>query len=181
MQDYGKTIANAKRTALDALNARENEMDPLQYALLLRTIEDIFSFDASGIQDEKNFIKQLDELTSKVVDLVRTDPNSIGPVSQLIEKKPYDQGAINAELMKEFNYDGLLMVGSLIDVSSPQCRYVANELGGRIKRSDWPKLKSIAEKHGLMEGTTFDNLPKNKLHRQCRHEFVPIIIKKSTE
>lgn len=88
-------------------------------------------------------------------------------------------GAINQKLLETFDYDALLMTGSLIDNSSPQCKYVINELGGRIKESDWPKVKEIAEKNGLIDGTTFDNLPVNKLHWGCRHSFYPIINKKA--
>ena len=87
-------------------------------------------------------------------------------------------GAINKRLLETFDYDALLMTGSLIDNSSPQCRYVVEELGGRILESDWPKVKAIAEKNGLIDGTTFDNLPQNRLHWGCRHSFYPIINKK---
>jgi hypothetical protein len=87
-------------------------------------------------------------------------------------------GAINKRLLETFDYDALLMTGSLIDNSSPQCRYVVEELGGKISESDWPKVKEIAEKNGLIDGTTFDNLPQNRLHWGCRHSFYPIINKK---
>jgi hypothetical protein len=87
-------------------------------------------------------------------------------------------GMINKKLLDTFDYDGLLITGSLIDNSSPQCVYAIEELGGKIARKDWPKLKEIAEKNGLIEKTTFDNLPVNRLHWGCRHSFYPIIIKK---
>lgn len=87
-------------------------------------------------------------------------------------------GAINQKLLETFDYDALLVTGSLIDNSSPQCKYVINELGGRLTEKDWPKVKAIAEKNGLIEGTTFDNLPVNRLHWGCRHSFYPIINKK---
>ena len=88
-------------------------------------------------------------------------------------------GAINKRLLETFDYDALLMTGSLIDNSSPQCRYVVEELGGRISESDWPKVKEIAEKNGLIDGTTFDNLPQQRLHWNCRHSFYPILNKKT--
>lgn len=88
-------------------------------------------------------------------------------------------GMISMKLMEDFSYDALLITGSLIDTSSPQCRYAIEELGGTIRRSDWPDLKKIAEKHGLIKGTTFDNLPVNQLHWGCRHSFYPIKLKKS--
>ena len=89
-------------------------------------------------------------------------------------------GMMNVKLMQKFNYDALLITGSLIDISSPQCIYAVKVLGGTIKRTDWPKLKEIAEKNGLIDNTTFDNLPFNKLHRGCRHGFSPIMLKKSS-
>lgn len=88
-------------------------------------------------------------------------------------------GQINKKLLETFDYDGLLMTGTLIDNSSPQCRYVLEELKGKITRENWPKIKEIAEDNGLIEGTTFDNLPQNLLHWGCRHGFYPIIIKKA--
>lgn len=88
-------------------------------------------------------------------------------------------GIINKKLLETFDYDGLLITGSLIDNSSPQCRYAIEELGGTIKRTDWPKLEEIAKKNGLIQGTTFDNLPLNLLHWGCRHAFFPIKIKKA--
>lgn len=88
-------------------------------------------------------------------------------------------GSINKKLLEQFDYDALLMTGSLIDNSSPQCKYVRNELGGKISETDWPKVKEIAEKNGLIEGTTFENLPQNLLHWGCRHSFYPIMNKKT--
>lgn len=88
-------------------------------------------------------------------------------------------GIINTKLLDTFEYDGLLITGSLIDNSSPQCRFAIEELGGIITRENWPKVKEIALKNGLIEGTTFDNLPLNKLHWGCRHSFFPKIIKKA--
>lgn len=88
-------------------------------------------------------------------------------------------GMINKKLLDTFDYDGLLMTGSLIDNSSPQCKFVIEELGGKITRENWPQVKKIAEKHGLIENTTFDNLPVNRLHWNCRHSFYPVIIKKT--
>lgn len=85
-------------------------------------------------------------------------------------------GAVNVRIMSTFKIDTYIMSGSLIATSSPQCRYAIEKLGGIIDRVNWPKLKAIAEKNGLIEGTTFDNLPINKLHWGCRHEFTPITL-----
>ncbi len=89
-------------------------------------------------------------------------------------------GAINKKLLETFDYDGQLITGSLIDNSSPQCRFAIEELKGKITRENWPQVAAIGKKFkGWIEGTTFDNLPQNKLHHGCRHNFFPIIIKKA--
>jgi hypothetical protein len=86
------------------------------------------------------------------------------------------EGAISARVMQQFDINTLIMSGSLIKTSSPQCRYSINELHGLIDRTDWGKVKDIAEENGLIEGTTFDNLPFNKLHWGCRHSFTPAVL-----
>lgn len=90
-------------------------------------------------------------------------------------------GAINTKLLEEFDYDGQLITGSLIDNSSPQCRFAIEKLNGKISRENWPQVEAIGKKYnGWIEGTTFDNLPTNKLHHGCRHNFFPIILKKAS-
>lgn len=89
-------------------------------------------------------------------------------------------GAINKKLHETFNYDGLLMTGSLIDNSSPQCKFVIEELKGTITKENWPQVVAHVGKNAqLVEGTTFENLPLNRLHWGCRHSFYPIMIKKT--
>lgn len=85
-------------------------------------------------------------------------------------------GATNTRIMQTFEINTMFMSGSLIATSSPQCRFAINRLNAIIDRKDWPDLKKLAEKHGLIEGTTFDNLPFNKLHWGCRHEFTPTVL-----
>jgi len=90
-------------------------------------------------------------------------------------------GAINTKLLETFDYDGLLITGSLIDNSSKQCRFAIEELGGKITRENWHKVKAIGEKQsGWIQNTTFDNLPTNRLHWNCRHSFYPFLTKKQT-
>lgn len=85
-------------------------------------------------------------------------------------------GAINKKLMETYNYDGLLITGTIIDNSSPQCIYCIRDLNRTIKRTDWPSVKEKAtKKFPLIKGTTFDNLPIMLLHWGCRHGFYPII------
>lgn len=88
-------------------------------------------------------------------------------------------GIINKKLLETFDYDGLLITGSLIDNSSPQCRYAIEKLGGKITRDNWNDIEAIGKKQsGWLPGTNFDNLPLNRLHWGCRHSFFPIKIKK---
>lgn len=90
-------------------------------------------------------------------------------------------GIINKKLMEEFKYDGLLMTGSLIDNSSPQCRYAIEVLKGKITKENWADVVAhVGKSAPLIEGTTFDNVALNKLHWGCRHNFFPIIIKKAS-
>ena len=87
-------------------------------------------------------------------------------------------GAINKKLMDTFDYPVLIMSGSLISTSSPQCRKAVEEKRALITEKIFEEeLRPIAEKNGLIKGTTFMNLPFNRLHWGCRHEFTPSMIK----
>lgn len=275
MPDTGQDIIKAKQKAIDALNARIDEMGKAAYSILLQAIEDTFDFKAGKIQVQKDFIKQLNRLTVDVLDLLQKEPKFTGPVSQFVKRlTPISEaitdfqknvngvkvpsfdvakgvvideivdkmlnnglnqkfvqpmrdliyqnattglslsdarvqlkelaatgtagklgsyientaiqavdaysGAINTKLLEEFDYDGQLITGTLIDNSSPQCRYAIETLKGKISREDWHKVEAIGKKYnGWIEGTNFDNLPTNKLHHGCRHNFFPIILKKA--
>lgn len=275
MPDPGKKIQDSKDKAVAVLNARIDDMSKAAYAILLQAIETNFDIKAGDIQATKNFIKQLNKLTTEVSELLQTDPKFTGPISQFIKRMPaiseaitdfqkstngikvpdfeiakkvvldeivdkmlnnglnqhfvqplrdliYQNvssglslkdariqikefisggkdvsgklgsyieqtsiqavdaysGAINTKILEQFDMNGLLMTGSLIDNSSKQCRFVIEELGGKITRENWPKVKAKAG-DSLIDGTTFDNLPTNRLHWGCRHSFYPIIIKKT--
>lgn len=122
----------------------------------------------------------LKQATSMIKDYIGSGKDQSGKLGQYVQQTAQQavdaySGMISMKLMDEFKYDGLLMTGSLIDTSSPQCQYVVNELGGIITREDWPTVKKIAEKHGLIEGTNFNNLPVNQLHWGCRHSFYPFV------
>lgn len=92
-------------------------------------------------------------------------------------------GAIHMKLKKEFKYTGYIISGSLIDTSSKQCIYaVETSEAGYLSFADWEKVLDMAKKNKqakLIEGTTIDNLPLNKLHWGCRHEFTPVIKQKT--
>lgn len=90
-------------------------------------------------------------------------------------------GAINQELVKTFTFTGYIISGSLIETSSKQCIYaVETSEDGYLTFKDWEKVLDIARnnpKAKLIEGTTVKNLPLNKLHWGCRHDFTPIVRK----
>lgn len=120
---------------------------------------------------------------SQIKDFIEGGKDASGKLHRYLEQTAQQgvdsyEGAVNTRIMKTFDIDTLIMSGSLIDTSSPQCKYAVNTLDAIIDRKDWPKLKEIAEKNGLIEGTTFDNLPFNKLHWGCRHSFTPAVLTK---
>lgn len=115
---------------------------------------------------------------AQVRDYVASGKDSTGKLARYLEQTAQQgvdsyEGATNARIMQAYQIDTLIMAGSLIKTSSPQCRYCINQLGGLIDRADWPDVRDIAQDNGLIEGTTFDNLPFNKLHWGCRHSFTP--------
>jgi hypothetical protein len=66
---------------------------------------------------------------------------------------------------------GYIVTGSLIETSSPQCKYCVKDLNRLITKDDFEEIKKRSV--GLIEGTTFKNLPTLKLHFGCRHTFTP--------
>lgn len=70
---------------------------------------------------------------------------------------------------------GYMMVGTLIETSSPQCKFCVKELKRKITKENFDQVYRIAAQNGLIEGTEFKDLPTNKLHWGCRHQFTPII------
>lgn len=114
-------------------------------------------------------------------DYIESGKDTTGKLSRYLEQTAQQgvdsyTGAINTRIMQTFQIESYIMSGSLIATSSKQCRFTIEKLGGIIDRKDWPKIKAIAEKEGLIDGTTFDNLPINKLHWGCRHEFTPVVL-----
>lgn len=121
------------------------------------------------------------EAMQKLRDFVESGQDKTGKLHRYIEQTAQQSvdsytGAVNVKIMQNYKINTYIMSGSLIATSSNQCRYSIEKLGGVIDRKDWPKIKAIAEKDGLIEGTTFDNLPINKLHWGCRHEFTPVVL-----
>lgn len=91
-------------------------------------------------------------------------------------------GSINQQLMKEFKYTGLIISGSLIETSSKQCIKAVEESSGTtgyLTKAQWEEVLDVARnnpKARLIPGTTLENLPINKLHWGCRHDFTPVIM-----
>lgn len=91
-------------------------------------------------------------------------------------------GLINQQLNKDFKFTGYLISGSLIETSSLQCVYAIEHAGvnGYLSFPEWNTVLDIArnnKKATLIAGTTLVNLPINKLHWGCRHDFTPVIVK----
>lgn len=121
------------------------------------------------------------EALAQAKDFIQSGKDSTGKLALYLEQTAQQgvdsyEGATNSRIMQAYKINTLMMSGSLIKTSSPQCRYCINELGGIIDRSDWPDVTAIAEKHGLIDGTTFDNVSFNKLHWGCRHSFTPVVL-----
>lgn len=124
----------------------------------------------------------LKDAKQQIKDYIKGGKDVSGKLGSYIEQTAQQavdsySGLINKKLVEQFNYDALLMTGSLIDTSSPQCKFVVKELNRRITRQNWPKVEAIAKNNGLVKGTTFDNLPLNLNHWGCRHGFYPIMLK----
>ncbi len=90
-------------------------------------------------------------------------------------------GMINQQLVKEFKFTGYVISGSLIETSSLQCvEAVETSVEGYLSFKEWEGILQLArenKKAKLIPGTTIQNLPINKLHWGCRHDFTPIIVK----
>jgi len=60
----------------------------------------------------------------------------------------------------------------------------SKQTNGYLPNSYWETLiekYKDAKRAPVIEGTTIDNLPVNKLHWGCRHSFTPVIKKTSNE
>lgn len=94
-------------------------------------------------------------------------------------------GAINQQLVSEFVFTGYIISGSLIDTSSKQCvEAVETSKNGYLSFKEWEGILDIARnnpKAKLIPGTTIKNLPLNKLHWGCRHDFTPVVMNEKKE
>jgi hypothetical protein len=70
---------------------------------------------------------------------------------------------------------GYRVIGSLINNSSPQCRYAVNTLNRFVTKENFESMVKIGLKHGIYSKIEFSNLAINKNHIGCRHQFIPIV------
>jgi hypothetical protein len=117
---------------------------------------------------------------AQLKDFIKSGKDTTGKLGRYMEQTAQQgvdsyTGAINTRIMQTFEINTMIVSGSLIATSSTQCRFVINELNGLLDREDWEEVVSIAGDE-LIEGTTFENLPFNKLHWGCRHEFTPAVL-----
>jgi hypothetical protein len=145
------------------------------------------------VQPLRNLIYQnvtsglsLSDARTQIKEFISGGGDVTGKLGQYVEQTAIQavdaySGIINTKILETFDMNGLLITGSLIDNSSPQCRFAIEELNGLITRENWHLVEAIGKKYnGWIDGTSFDNLPINKLHHGCRHNFYPkIVIKKA--
>lgn len=95
------------------------------------------------------------------------------------------QGVINQKLAATFTFTGYIISGSLIETSSKQCVYAVDHSNhGYLSYKDWETVLQIARdnpKAKLIPGTNIQNLPLNRLHYACRHDFSPTIFKEKNK
>ncbi len=119
-----------------------------------------------------------------ILDYIQGGKDVSGKLGRYIEQTAIQatdaySGIINTKILEQFDINTLLITGSLIETSSPQCRYAIEKLGGKITRENFKELEKIGKKYsGWIENTSFDNLPITTLHHGCRHGFFPYIDKK---
>jgi hypothetical protein len=129
------------------------------------------------------------EIRQVLQDYIISGQDQSGKLQQYMEQTAIHAvdaytGAINQKLMDEFQFTGFIISGSIIKTSSAQCIYAINHSeGGYLSFKEWEKVLIIAKnnpKARLIEGTTLKNLPLNKLHWGCRHDFTPVIMDEKT-
>lgn len=123
----------------------------------------------------------LADAKAQLQDYILSGKDTTGKLGRYLEQTAIQavdsySGAINTRIMQTYKISTMIMSGSLIETSSPQCRYAINRLSGIIDRADWPAVEEIAKKNGLIKDTTFETLPFNRLHWGCRHEFTPVVL-----
>lgn len=124
------------------------------------------------------------QIKGKLREYVESGKDGTGKLRSYLEQTSIQAvdsftGAINTQVTRQFATTGFIISGSAINTTSKQCRYALdNSAGGYLSNEQWEKVLEIARKNAaarLIEGTDLTNLPLNKLHWGCRHEFTPVI------
>lgn len=121
-----------------------------------------------------------------LIDYISSGKDTTGKLSKYLVQTAQQgvdsySGAINTKLQQTFVYTGLTISGSIIATSSTQCRQaieLSKKTNGYLTNKQWNDIMQEAKQNKrapLIEGTTLQNLPINKLHWGCRHEFTPTI------
>lgn len=84
---------------------------------------------------------------------------------------------VDTEIFNKFKnrVTHFMIVGTLIETSSPQCRQFVEKYDRKIPIEELDKWISFAKENGGSEELTADNLPTLKAHYGCRHQFIPYI------
>lgn len=69
----------------------------------------------------------------------------------------------------------IMVVGTLIETSSPQCRQAVEKYDRKIPIDKLDEWITFAKENGASEELTADNLPVLKGHFGCRHQWIPYI------
>ena len=180
------------QTSVNGISWAAAEVGPIQKLVVNEIIEAYTNngLNTQFVQPLRNMLYQniaagasVKDVKTILKDYIKSDAEAPSKLSRYLTQTSQQAvdsyaGAINKMLMDTFNYPYLQMSGSLIKTSAPQCVMGINEFDGSISEQIWENdIKPLAEKNGLIEGTTFKNLPFNKLHWGCRHEFTPTMVK----
>jgi hypothetical protein len=180
------------QTSVNGIGWAAAEVGPVQ-KLVVNEIVNAYTdngLNANFVQPLRNMLYQniaagasVKDVKTILKDYIKSDDEAPSTLSRYITQTSQQAvdsyaGAINKKLMDTFKYPYLQMSGSLIKTSAPQCVMGIKEFDGSISEQIWENdIKPLAESNGLIEGTTFKNLPFNRLHWGCRHEFTPTMVK----
>ncbi len=182
------------------ISPKDVDIKPVQKALINETID---QFTENGLN--ANFVQPLRDLIFRNVaaginlkdakaflqDYILSGKDKTGKLSRYVQQTAQQgvdsyAGAINTQLMKAVDFTGMIISGSLIETSSKQCVHaieLAKKQNGYLSNDQLEMLMKEArdnKKAPLIDGTDLENLPINKFHWGCRHEFTPIIKNKAS-
>lgn len=101
-----------------------------------------------------------------------------GYATQIVRDSSYAPARTNNQLIKSVNNtNGFRWIGGLLLTSRPLCKYIVNDLNGKISED---KLRDVLkmEKYqdGLKPDTTVKNICELCGGYSCNHEVIPIVI-----